>query len=304
MIGDYLRELAGQLDAVGVGGRDARRLVAEARAHLHDSAEQIGEHEALRAFGSPREIAALAAGELATARTRTAAVAAFVVLGVAGAVYAALFLTLPLAGTPDIFGGSVPGLGALALAGAVFSPQLAFVSGCLALVRVARLRRRGALPAAELSMQRWRTGVALGAGLLTLASLSAVALDFWHDIATWWVVAAIVGGIALSPALLIVAALGFRSARPLSPASGSAESVYDDLADVLARVPVLDRVRLPAEPWYLAFAVAAVAAAGVAAAGIAGGDPLDGLVRASVEALAVLACYAALGGKLGLRPTR
>ena len=301
MIDEYLRELSGALGAAGVRGSDARRLLQYARAHLLDSAEESGEEEALRAFGPARDLAGLVAGELATALTRLAAMGSFAVLAVGGAVYAALFLTIPFAGSPDIFGGSVPGVGALALVGIVFFPQLAFVSGCLALVRVVRLRRHGALPAAELRVQRWRTGVALGSGALTFASLLAAALDFRRDLASWWVVATVVTSTALLIVLAAVALVGIRSLRPRALAEGTAENVFDDLADVLAHVPGLRRVPLPREPWRLALAVAVAAAAGVAVAGVVGADPLDGLVRAIAEGIAVLSCYAALGRRLGLR---
>ena len=301
MIDEYVRDLAMQLGGVGVRGSDARRLLTEVRGHLEESAARCGEDEAVRAFGPAREVARLVAGELATARTRTAAVAAFVVLGVAGAVYAALFLTIPLAGSPDLFGGSVPELGALAFIGLVFFPQLAFVSGCLALIRVVRLRRRGALPAAELSVQRWRTGVALGAGLATFASLSVVALDLRHDLASWWVTAAMTASASISVLLVAAATTSVRSTRPAAIAEGQADDVFDDLVDVLPRVPGLRAMRLPGEPSRLAFIVASAAAVGVALSGVVAMDPLDGLVRGMCEGLAVLGCYAVLGRRLGLR---
>ncbi len=300
MIDAYLRELSRALDAARVGGADARRLLQETRDHLLESAEEGGEKDAVRSFGPARDLAGLVAAELATARTRRAAVAAFAVLAAGGAVYAALFLTVAHAGSPDIFGGSVPGLGALAFVGIVFFPQLAFVSGCLALVRVVRLRRHGAAPAAELRVQRWRTGVALGAGALTFTSLLVAALDFRRDLASWWVVAAVVTSTVLLILLAAVALAGIRSTQPLALAEGAAENVFDDLADVLQHVPGLRRVGLPHEPRRLAFAVAAAAGAGVAVAGVVGMDPLDGLVRAIAEGIAVLCCYAALGRQLGL----
>ena len=301
MIDEYLRELSRELDAVGVRGADARRLLSETGDHLSEAAAEGDEDDAVLSFGPAHELAARVADELATVATRAAAVAAFAALAVGGAAYAALFLTLPYAGSPDVSGGSVPGLGVLAFAGIVFLPQLAFVSGCLALVRVSRLRSRGALPAAELRVQRWRTGVALGAGALTFVSLLIAALDFRRDLAPWWVGAS-VGASALL--LLVLGAVGLaavRSTRPRAGAEGSAENVFDDLVDVLSRVPGLRRAPLPRAPRRLALLVALVAATGVATAGVAGADPLDGLVRALAEGVAVLGCYAALGRRLGLR---
>ena len=147
MIEGYLGELSRQLDAAGVRGAAARRLVDETRDHLFQSAARHGEDEAVRVFGPARELAVLVAAELATARTRRAALTTFAALAVAGALYAALFLSLPSAGSPDIFAGSVPGLGALALAGVVFFPQIAFVAGCLAVVRVPASGRVALSPA-------------------------------------------------------------------------------------------------------------------------------------------------------------
>ena len=156
MIDGVLDELGAALDHDGVYGAARRRVLVEARDHLLEASAEISDAEAVHAFGSPRKLAGLVAAELATTATRTAALAMFAVLGVAGLVYAALFLTIPLAGSPDVFGGSVPGLGILTFIGIVFAPQVAFVSGCLALIRVVRVRRRGALGADELRVQRWR----------------------------------------------------------------------------------------------------------------------------------------------------
>ena len=144
MIERALAELAAGLAEDGVSGATARRTLAEARDHLEEAAAQMGVEESVRSFGPPRELAGLVAAEVATTATRVAALATFMVLGVAGLAYAVLFLTLPVAGAPDVFGGSVPGLGVVAFVGIVFAPQVAFVSGCLALIRVIRVRRRGA----------------------------------------------------------------------------------------------------------------------------------------------------------------
>jgi hypothetical protein len=295
-----LAELAGDLQAVGVTGRAKLRVLAEARDHLEQSAEHRGEAQAIRAFGDTRELASLVAADVAATATRGAAAAAFAVLALAGAAYAALFLTLPLAGPPDAFGGSVPGVGVAALLGLVVAPQVAFVSGCLALLRVVRTRRRGALPAAELRLQRWRTGTALAAGLLTVASLAAIALDFGRELSGQWVASALGSSIVLGIALFVVGGATVRSARPLSLVGGGAESVFDDIAPLLRSTPArwLD---LPSHPWRFALLVGVGAAVAVALAGVAGGDPFDGLVRGAAELLCVLACFGALGRPLGLR---
>ena len=300
MIDRVLAELAAALYDDGVRGAAGRRVVVEARDHLEEAATRVGEEEAIRDFGSPRELAGLVAAEVATTSTRSATLAMFAVLGVAGLAYAALFLTLPLAGSPDVFGGSVPGLGIVAFTGIVFAPQAAFVSGCLALIRVVRVRRRGALAAAELRLERWRTGVAIGAGLVTFASLAVAALDFRNDLAGWWVLGSLVVSVLFVLLLGVVAVMTIRSARPHVHAVGPADDVFDDLAPVLG-FRMLRRLELPGHPWRFAMLVAAAAAAPVALGGLVAGDPFDGLIRATSEIAAVLGCFAVLGRPLGLR---
>ena len=301
MIERLLDELAAALRADGVRGAACRRVLAEARDHLGDAATERGEQEAVRDFGSPRELARLVAAELATTATRTAVLAAFAVLGIAGLAYAALFLTLPLAGTPDIFGGRVPGLGVAVFAGVVFAPQVAFVTGCLALIRVVRVRRRGALGGAELRLQRRRAGVALAAGFATFASLGLAALDFRHDLTGRWATASLAVSASFALAFGVVAAMTLRSTRPRAcPDERPVEDVFDDLAPVLDR-PAFRRLELSAHPWRFAVLVAVVAAVPVVLGGVADGDPFDGLLRAATEIVAVLGCFAVLGRPLGLR---
>lgn len=278
----------------------ARRVVAEARDHLQEATSEVGEDEAIRGFGPPRELAALVSAEVATTATRVAALAMFAVLGVAGLVYAALFLTLPLAGSPDVFGGSVPGLGILVFVGIVIAPQVAFVSGCLALIRVVRVRRRGALGADELRQQRWRTAVALGAGYVTFVAFGLAALDFHRDLARWWVVAALAASASFMLLIGLVTATAIRSTRVRARCTAPADDVFDDLAPVLG-LPGLRRLELPAHPWRFALLTAAAAAAPVVLGGAVDGDPFDGLLRAVSEIAAVLSCFAVFGRTLGLR---
>ena len=299
MIDDFLRELAAALADAGVRGAHARRVLAEARDHVLEACAEIVEADVVRAFGAPRELAGLIAAEVATTAARTAALATFAVLGVAGLVYAALFLTLPLAGSPDVFGGSVPGLGIVAFAGIVVAPQVAFVSGSLALIRVLRVRCRGALSADELRMQRWRTGVALGAGVVTFVALALVAVDFHRDVARWWILGALGSGVVFTPVFVGLGLTLARTARPRPLAVGPVDDVFDDLAQALAFAP-LKRLQLPSHPWRFALLVAAVAAAAVGFGGASAGDPFDSVLRAAAEVVAVLGCYAVLRRPLGL----
>jgi hypothetical protein len=300
MIDRVLDELTAALRAAGVQGTAYRRVLAEAHGHLEEAAMRVGEEEAVRDFGPPKELAALVAAELATTATRLAVLAAFAVLGLAGLAYAALFLTLPLAGTPDISGGRIPGLGIAIFAGVVFAPQVAFVSGSLALVRVTRLRRRGALGASELRVQRRRAAVAIAAGFATFAALGLAALDYRHDLAGWWVAGSLAASMSLAVALGAVATMTIRSARPAALAGEDADDVFDDLAPVL-ELRMFRRLELPRHPWRFAVLVALAAAMPVVLGGVVDGDPYDGLFRAASEMVAVLGCFALLGRPLGLR---
>lgn len=300
MIEGVLEQLTVALDDCGVRGAGHRRVLAEARDHLAEAVARVSEEEAVHAFGSPRELAELVAAELATAATRSAALAAFAVLGVAGAAYAVLFLTLPLAGLPDIFGGRVPGLGVVLFSGVVFAPQIAFVSGCLALIRVVRLRHRGALGSSELRLQRRRAGVALAAGFGTFASLGLAALDYRNELAAWWVVGSLAASTVFALSFSAVAVVVVRSARPRTRTAQTTEDVFDDLAPLFG-LPALRRLELPGHPWRFAGLVALAAAMPVVLGGVVDGDPYDGLLRAASEMVAVLGCFALLGRLLGLR---
>lgn len=296
MIDSYLRDLGRELGAAGVGGACSRRFLQEAREHLLESAAEHGEDGAVAAFGPARPLAAVVAAELATARTRRAAYSAFIALAPVGLVYAILFLTFPSAGTVQ---GS--GLGVLSLAGAVFFPQLAFVCGVLAVLRVVRRSGATALPAADLAVVRRRTAFALAGGALTLASLGAFALDQHSAISTWWLAGSLASLGVFAPVLAAVGAATVRAGRPMAAAGEVTDTVVEDIGALLVRVPVLREIRLPAEPRRFAFLVAGGAALAVGVAGIAQHDPLDGLVRAAAEGVAVLVCYRLFGRQLGLR---
>ncbi len=292
----YLEELGRELRAAGVGGADSRRLLDEAREHLRDSAAHLGESGAVEAFGPARLLAAVVAAELATARTRRAAYAAFAALAPVGLVYAILFLTFP---SVDTVQGS--GLPALSLAGAVFFPQLAFVCGVLAVLRVVRRGGETRVPAADLSVVRQRTAFALAGGALTLVSLGAFALDQRSAISTWWFAGALVSAGVFAPVLAAVGVATARARRPVAAAGSVTDTVVEDVGALLARVPLFSGIRLPAEPRRFALLVAGVAAVAVGVAGVAQHDPFDGLIRAAAEGLAVLGCYWLFGRRLGLR---
>jgi hypothetical protein len=280
-----LAELASELRRHGVEGRAARRLVDEAREHLRDL-----DGDAER-FGSPQEIARAAAAELAVERTRLAASLGFAVLVVVGIAYLAF---VGLAGgnqPPDLTGGESALLGVLATLGLVLFPQVAFVAGCLALVRRVRLRRADVVGAAELRLLRRRTAVAVVAAVLTVASAALWAFEFRADRTAWPVLL----GCALLSVPLGAALVGVRRAARPSAAPGEASGdVFDDL-------PLLARLGLDRGRRLLAATTLIVGAVAFSGGWVAEGDPGSGLVRGGFEAIALLLCYAVLAGPLALR---
>ena len=280
MIELYLEALDRELVDVGIPVRLRRRILAEAEDHLR------ADDGALERFGSPAEIANGFAAELGARTSRKAAVGAFAALGFAGAVYAVSFVGAAFAGQPPP--DTWPLLAQLALVAVIVTPQIAFVAGSLALVRVLR-RREPVLPSAELTVINRRTGVALASGIVTMAALAVLASELRNELAAWWLTFTLAGS-AIAIPLLAIAALPASVAVRLRPrVAGEPGDVFDDLGFGHT------------DPWRFAGLVALGLGLVVFLAGAVQGDPLDGAVRGMVEALACLAGFAALGRYLGLR---
>jgi hypothetical protein len=276
----YLDDLRRELDRVGIRGRRGRRILAEVADHLKC------DPDAELRFGRPNELAHDFAAELGTTTSRRSAVAAFTALGLAGAVYAAAFVGANHAGPAS---ADRP-LASLAFAVIVVAPQLAFVTGTLALLRVFRLRGERVFSSSERTVIARRTGIALGSGVLTMAAWVAFALDFRGELAGWWVTLTLAGSGA---AVLLLAAAGLpaiAAARLRPSVGGAAGDVFDDLG--------LERFRT--EPWRFARRIALLVGLAVWIAGIAASDPFDGLLRGLVEAAACLGGFGLLGRYLGL----
>ena len=275
----YLDRLEAELSTVGIRGRLRDRIVAEAADHL-------AEGESSR-FGDPGELARHFADELATDRSRRAAVGAFAALGLAGlGVGAAFLLTARSGAQADVTSATWLPAGLLAVVGMLFWPQVALVAGVLAALRAIRRRREPKLPAAEVELLLRRTRIALAAGALSLASVALHAIEYRQALSSWYVLSATIGaGVLLLPlggaALVAARAAGVRSSAP-----GEAGDVFDDLP-----------LRLPRRPWLLC----AVTAAGAALAGLLGGGIEEGPRNAVLEIVLVLAGFLALGKRLGLR---
>jgi hypothetical protein len=277
----FVDDLRRELAAVGIRGRLGRRILAEVDDHLRS------DPDAEDRFGSPHELANEFAAELGTAASRRSAIAAFAALAVAGAVYAVAFVGANHAGRA----AADSPLASLAFAVIVVAPQLAFVAGTLAVLRVFRLRRERVLRSSERTVIARRTAVALGSGLVSMAAWAVFALDFRGELATWWVTFTLAGS-AAAGLLLAGAGLPAVAAARLRPSvAGGAGDVFDDVG--------LARYR--GDPWRFARLVAVLVGLGVWVAGIAASDPFDGLLRGVVEAGACLAGFGLLGRYLGLR---
>lgn len=279
----YAGELRRELAAVGIRGRLGRRILAEVEDHFASGETSVEQ------FGSPQEVANAFAVELGTQGAKRAAVSAFTALGIAGAAYAAAFASLGFAGGGSL-GAGMPLPGALAAVAIVLAPQVAFAAGCLAALRALRRRREHVLPSAELAVLNRRTGVALLAGLVTMTAFLVYAAES-RGVAGWWTTL-VYAGCGVSAALLVAAGTPFTATARLRPqVAGAAGGLDDDLR----------LARYHGDPWRFARHVALVVLVLTAVAGVVGADPIDGLLRGVVEALACLGGFWALGRYLGLR---
>lgn len=248
----YLDELSRELRAVGIRGGLRARILAEADDHLRSGGTE-------QRFGEPRAIAERFAAELAPSVSRRGAWTAFAALAVAGAAYAAAFLSIP---RPP---AGIAAPGGIAFAVAVVAPQLAFVAGCLAVLRA--VRRPG-----DSAVIGRRALLGVAAGVAAVASVASLT-------SPWYA----------APAVLLLAALPRTVAAARLAAPGA---VLGDLGDDLG---------IRVEPWRAARWLAACCFLVVAVAGAVQSDPFDGLIRAAAEALALLGGFWALGRPIGLR---
>ena len=277
----YVDELAAELGRLGVRGRFRRRILAEVDDHLRS------DEEAESRFGSPNVVANGFAAELGTRASRHAAVVGFFALGVAGGVFAACLAGLSLAGRSAV----EPPAAAVASLVLIIAPQVAFVSGTLALLRVVRRRNDGVFTSAERVMVNRRTSLALAAGLATMGALAVLGIEHRHELAHWWAGFTLIATLAASILLLLAAVSAIRAIRLHAQVPGPAGDMFDDVGFV----------RYRDQPWRFAARVALLVGLAVWVAGIAASDPIDGLLRAVFEALACLGGFAVLGRYLGLR---
>jgi hypothetical protein len=277
VIDDYLARFSEELVRRGVVGRDRDRVLAETEDHLRELADRYGEENAVLRFGQARPLAIELAAQLATTKTIRSTYASFAALGVTALAFLALLVYADDRAPNDIFTGRHAAAGLLASLGLLLLPQVAFVSGGLALLRALRRRGQGALPCEELNVLGRRSAVALAAGGLTAVSMLVWGYEFGH-----FVPVLVLAVVAVAPLCFVLPALASASS-PQAPSVGRADDVFDDLH--------LGRLR--ARPWLFAVAVA-LAAGGIALT-------VDGIVLAGLELTAVLVCFAWLGRPLALR---
>lgn len=278
MIDAYLRGFAEELERCGVVGRARSRVLAETEDHLRELAADHGDEGAIARFGQGGPLARAIAAQLATTRTIRFTYATFAALAITAFGYIGLFAFVHLhGGPPDLFSGDHEAIGVLAALGLLLFPQIAFVAGGLAILRAFRRRGRGVLSCEELDVMRRRSAVALGAGGLTLASMTLWGLEF-RDFAP---ILALSLATALPLGVVTVAVVQASGTQAVS--HGPPDDVFDDLG-----LP-----RLRAHSWLFALVVASAVAV-VAFA-------VDGLILAGLEFVAVLAGFFLLGRPLTLR---
>jgi hypothetical protein len=285
----WAQQLADELTARGVLGRERRRIVLELQDHI---ACEPGCQERL---GDPEELAACFADELATDSARRGAFGAFGALVLAALALAVSQLAIaPAGGYPGFDHGHSLVLFAAALLGMFIAPQAALIAGTLAAWRTLRRRHSVVLPAAEIALIRRRSWVGLGAGTATMVGLELYVLDFSAVLPDWWL--ALVGALAgfALVALLAVAARLRRAGALVASREGLAGDVFDDL-------PLLSLRWLRGNPWRLG--AASSLAVGLAATLFewhAEHSLFEGLQRGACEGLAAAVGFALLGRAIGV----
>jgi len=286
----WVEEFEQELRRRGVRARTRERLVAEFSDHI--ACEQEVRIELTR-LGAAREIAGQYAEELASDESRRSALATFAALTVAAIAFVLGQLELARIGYPGFDHGASTPLALIAILAIVLGAQVALVCGTLAAWRALRRRREPSLPSAEIALIRRRTRLGLAAGLTTTAGMLLYVVDFINVLPAWW--------LALSGSMTALASGGLvaawrahaRSAATVSLAQGPAGDVFDDLPPLRA---------LREHPLRLgALAALTLGTATTLLAWHAEHSLAEGLERGGFEAVALLACFAALGRAIGAR---
>jgi hypothetical protein len=289
----YLDALESELATAGIPARRRARILAELADHLEENAEAE--------LGAPRVLARQFADEIGTRLARRTTALAFGVLAVVGTFLMMMFLT----------GGRQQGWAGYGhQAGILIDPpwwwaplqllcmltaQIALGAGLLAMLRTYRLGHRATISAADAAIIHRRTAVALIAAAITMADVpltnQASHLDWsndrwWHVVAQYGGLAAVVLTLAMLPAVLV--AVRLKPHQPGEP------------ADLVGELGLSDpRVT----PWRAAVALSALVFVALTLIGLRADDVHDGLIRGLLDAVACMTGFAVAGRYLGLRTT-
>lgn len=279
----YTEALSRELRAVGIRGRRRTRILTEIADHMACDADAE--------LGEPDQLARQFADELGTSLARRAALGVFAGLAVAGVLFSVAFLAHP--GVLRSATDTARPFSNLAAVLMVVGPQLAFVAGVLAALRVVR-GKTPVVARAEATVIVRRAATGWLAGLASMAGFAWIAVILGDRAPGWWV--ALTLGLSGAGVLALVASapLLLAAARLRPVAAGSAGDMFDDFGPLVPR-------RLGGKPWWLALVVAGAVAAAIAVAGVVQSDPFDGVLRGVADGLACLLGFAVLGRYLGLR---
>ncbi len=289
----WLDHLADELTARGVPRGEQRRIVLELRDHIES------EPGCEARLGDPRQLALEFADELATDRARRSAFDGFGALAVAAVALLVSQLALsPAGGYPGFNRGLSLGLFVPAALGMFVAPQVALVSGTLAVLRALRRRRARTLPAAELALIRRRARIGLNGGIATVIGLELYVVDFSSVLPGWWLALvgglAGIGGVALAGASRRLAVAG----AIVTATSGSAGDVFDDL-------PAIGWSWLRRRPWRLGAIASLGVGVGLTLVGWhAERSLIEGIERGAFEGLAAAAGFGLLGRAIGVLGAR
>jgi hypothetical protein len=282
----YLDALESELTAVGIPPRRRARIVAEFTDHL---AENPGAE-----LGAPRDLAQQFADELGTRLARAAALSAFVVLAIAGALLVDAFFDGGRLWAGWVGYGSYktswpPAWYIATLAVCALSAQVALASGLLALARAYRLRHVAVISAADARVLNRRAAVGLIAGAITMLVIPASQIRLLGYSYAWWMHPGVAAGAIVMLMLPLPGVL--RAARMRPSRDGEAGDLRVDLGMRDSRVT----------PLRVAVGLSLVIVVVLALVGAASDDPTDGIARGLLDAAACLTGFAVLGRYLGVR---
>lgn len=263
-----IEELGRELSAVGIRGRQRRRILAEFADHLACDPEAR--------LGEPRELARQFADELATDAARRTAFATFGALAVVAAAVVLPQLALPT--VPDITGGKSSLLVGPATLAMILGAQIAFATGCLAALRALRLEGPQDVP-----LIRRRSAVALAAGAATALGSALYAVNFDGVVPGWWFALAL-GSAAAAALPLAASAAAYARGGGIEVSGGPARGLAADLGP-FARPPLIGAAAMLAVLVGTSFAEHSV---------------VEGAIRASFEGVAFAACFLVLRRFLAL----